>query len=143
MSFRPYTEIKSSGVEDERTNNTGITINKGVPVRINTSGELDFINVSVEAEAINVSGVASEPITNGSKGSVVNSGKISDIATTAALGDIVYVSKSGSLTNVKPSIGVSGFVAGDFVVMVGIIAKNESNPTLKDLMLNVDVVGQL
>ncbi len=143
MTFRPYNQLTASGVSDTRTNNSGITFNKGTPVRIDSTGELDFINVSVEAEALAVAGIVSETILDGNPGTFLNSGKIEDVTTSTDFGDTLYISKSGSLTNTKPSIGVDGFVAGDFVISVGVIAKNESNPILKDLVLNIDVVGQL
>ena len=143
MTYTPPDQITASGVSDQRTNNTGVTIPKATPIRINSSGELDFVDVSVEADITGFSGAASENIPNNAKGEFVNSGKISDIATTASLGDLLYISKSGDLTNQKPSIGVAGFIAGDFVVIVGVVAKNENNPLLKDLILNVDIVGQL
>lgn len=143
MTFRPYQELKSVGVEDTRPNNTGVTISKATPIRINGSGELDFVNVSVESEAVNVAGVAGENIGDGSTGDFVSNGKITNISTSANFGDTLYVSKSGGLTATKPSIGVNGFVAGDFVIAVGVIAKNQSNPSNKDLVLNIDIVGQL
>jgi len=143
MSFRPYNQLTASGVQDVRANNTGVSIDKAVPVRINASGELDFINVSTEAQALSVSGVAAQTILDGTAGSFLSSGKIEDVSTSAIFGDTVYISKAGILTNIKPAIGVSGFIAGDFVISVGVIAKNESNPILKDLIINIDVKGQL
>ena len=143
MTFRPYNQLTSSGVSDARPNNTGATITKGTPVRINTSGELDFIDVSLEDESINVAGVTTQDILDGANGDFLNSGKIPNITTTASFGDTVYVSKTGTLTSTKPSIGVDSFVSGDLVIQVGVIAKNISNPVLKDLIVNIDIIGQL
>lgn len=143
MSFRPYDKLKASGIEDSRPNNTGTSIPKGTPVRINTSGELDFIDVTNENEILNIAGVATQTIPNGSNGFFSSSGKIEDITTTADFGDFVFVSKSGNITNTKPSIGIGGFVSGDFIVSVGVVAKNQSNPVLKDLLINIDIQGQL
>ena len=143
MTYRPYNQLTATGISDDRSNNTGVLIGKGTPVRINTSGELDFIDVSVEAESLAVAGVTTNDISNGAKGSMTNTGKVEDITTTASLGDTLYVSKTGGLTNTKPSIGVGGFLSGDFVIGVGVVAKNESNPLLKDLVLNIAVIGQL
>jgi len=143
MSFRPYTEITTAGLSDNRSNNTGSAFTKGTPARINNSGELDFINVSIESDIKGVVGVTSEAIANGSAGSVATSGKVSDITTTAALGDTLYIDKTGALTNIEPDVGVNSFVAGDFVIAIGVVAKNESNPVLKDLIIFVDIRGQL
>ena len=143
MTFRPYSALKSSGVSDNRSNNTGSTINKGTPLRINSSGELDFVNVSVEDEVLNIIGVANQSISDGSIGSTTANGKVEDITTSFNLGDTVWLSKAGALTNIKPSIGVDGFVSGDIVVFIGVIAKNESNPSLKDLIVFIERQGQL
>lgn len=143
MTYRPYTELTATGISDTRPNNTGVTISKAIPVRINSSGEMDFINVSIEAEALSVAGLTSEEISDNSSGNFVSSGKVSNITTTASFGDLMYIDKTGALTNIKPSIGVNGFVSGDFVVSVGVIAKNSSNPSNKDLIILIDVIGQL
>lgn len=143
MTFRPFNQLTASAVSDDRTNNTGVSMNKGVPARINSLGELDFVDVSVEAEALNTVGVVAQTILNNSQGKFLTSGKIEDIVTSAAFGDLVYIDKTGNLTNVQPSVGVNGFVVGDFVIQVGVVAKNESNPLLKDLIISVAIVGQL
>lgn len=143
MSFRPYNQLTASAITDSRTNNTGVSISKGTPVRINSTGELDFVNVSVENQILNVAGVSSQTIPNGNAGAFLSSGKVEDVTTTATFGDLVYISKTGTLTEVKPSIGVAGFLAGDFVVSLGVIAKNETNPLLKDLIINIERKGQL
>jgi hypothetical protein len=143
MTFRPYNQITASGVSDERTNNSGVTMQKGTPARVNGAGELDFVDIAVEAEALATVGVIAQTIGSGSQGSFLTSGKVENISTSALFGDMVYINKTGAITNIKPSAGVNGFVSGDFVVQIGVIAKNESNPLLKDLIISVVVVGQL
>ena len=143
MTYRPYTSLTASGVSDNRPNNSGVTINKAIPVRVNTLGELDFVNVSVESEAMNVAGVASADILDGNSGSFITSGKIENVTVSGNFGDIMYVSKTGDLTNTKPSIGVGGFLEGDFIISVGVVGKNAVTPANKDLIVMIDVVGQL
>ena len=143
MTYRPYQAIKSTGIELKYKNDSGVILNKAIPVRAKANGDLDFINVSVEADVFAIVGVTSENILVGSTGGVISAGRIETITTTFAFGDPVYVSKSGGLTNIKPEVGVGGFVGGDFIVRVGTIAKNETNPTLKDLVLELHLVGQL
>ena len=143
MTFRPYAALSSIATSENRTNNTGSVINKGVPVRINSSGELDFIDVSVESDALSIIAVANQAIPSGTAGAIISTGLIADIATSAGYGDTLWVSKTGGLTDVKPSEGVGGFVQGDLVIFVGVIAKNEINPLFKDLLLSIRVVGQL
>lgn len=143
MTYRPYSLLTASGVSDTRPNNSGVTITKATPVRMNSSGELDFINVAIEAQALSVAGCAFEDIPHATSGVIVTNGKVSDITTSATFGDLLYIDKTGNLTNVKPSIGVNSFVAGDFVVSIGVVAKNTVNPSLKDLIIMVDIIGQL
>jgi len=124
-------------------NQTGSTINKLKPIRVNSLGYMEDIDVSIEAEALACVGVLAANTVNAAQGSVVVSGVLKDITTTADYGEPVYVSKTGDITNVKPDIGVGGFVAGDWVIRLGVISRNTSNPTLKDLIVNVAIIGQL
>jgi hypothetical protein len=133
----------NAGVSSTLENNTGATIIKATPVCVDSLGDISTIDVSVENEATATIGVTSQDITDGNSGTIVTAGKVVDITTAASFDDTVYVSKSGTLTNVKPDIGVSGFAEGDFVISLGVISKNESNPALKDLIVNVQVIGQL
>lgn len=125
------------------TNNSGSSIAAFTPVAINSSGELALINVSVEVSAMSAIGVTVSAINNGNTGAVTSCGVLPNITTSAAFGDPIYVSKTGTLTNVKPSIGVGGFVAEDFIIRVGVIAKNPNNPSNKDLIVNMQIIGQL
>ncbi len=133
----------SKAVAMEITNTTGSTLLKFTPVYIASDGEYKRINVSIEAQALGCVGVVSEDIGNGGQGKLVYNGTIADVTTAADFGEILYVDKTGGITNVRPSIGLGGFVAGDFVVQIGIIAKNPENPANKDLIMNVQVIGQL
>jgi hypothetical protein len=143
MTYRPYTALTTSGISDLRINASGSTITKGTPVRISSGGDVDFVNVSVEAQALAVAGIAAADIPDMSSGAIITNGKVDNITTSAVFGDFMYVDKAGLLTNVKPSIGINSFVAGDFVISVGVIAKNSSNPVNKDLVISVDIIGQL
>lgn len=124
-------------------NNTAGTISKGTPVRINAAGNLSSIDPSNEAHIDGFIGIAYDDIPPYSNGEVVFFGTIPNITTTATFGDSVYLSKVGTLTTTKPSIGVAGFLAGDWVIKIGVIAKNPDNPTQKDLVVNIQFLGQL
>jgi hypothetical protein len=143
MGYRPYSAIKSSGIEFAYSNGSGYPIQKGTPIKIRTDGNIDFINVSVEHDIMSFGGITSTDSNNGQKSGVVTTGRIENVVTTFAFGDAVYIGKDGLLTNVGPSFGVAGFVAGDFVFRVGTIAKNETNPLSQDLILESTLVGQL
>ena len=135
--------ITSGSVGGAVDNNSGLTLVRATPIRIDGNGDAAPIDVSVEAQAIAVVGVSLENVIDGSSGTIVTSGKVENITTTANNGDVLYVSKTGGLTNTQPSIGIGGFVAGDFIIRIGTLFKNVETPSQQDLLLNVSIVGQL
>ena len=143
MTYRPYKDLKTSGIQINYTNSSGSAISKGTPVCKKNTGSIDFVNVSVESDSFGFVGIAGANISNSLKGPVATNGKVEDVTVTGSFGDSLYVSKTGSLTTTKPEIGVGGFLALDFVLRVGVIAKNETNPILKDIILDIQLVGQL
>lgn len=143
MTYRPYSTFVNPAIEYVRTNTTGVTINAGTPVIMNSSGDPDFVNVSIEAEVISIAAVAQDTVSNGDEGVFVTSGRVKELNVAFDFGDTIYISKTGGLTNVQPAVGVGGFVDGDFIVMLGVIARNEDNASLKDLILHIDIMGQL
>ena len=146
MTYRPYAAIisgiDSSAVRTTLLNNTGLTILKGIPVRINASGDLARIDVSVDGDVLGAMGVANEMILTGTSGSIITNGKVSDISG-FNFGDYLYVSITGGLTSTLPSEGVAGFIEGDWVIRVGVVGKNQDDPLLKDLFVNVQIIGQI
>lgn len=133
----------SKAIGSNFQNASGSTVTKGTPVTLNLSGQAVLIDVSDQASVQAILGVASLDLPNGSNGGIVDAGRLENITTGFAIRDVVYVGKNGLLTNVAPDIGVGSFVAGDFVILVGVIVKNEFNAMQKDLKLMIDVVGQL
>jgi hypothetical protein len=73
---------------------------------------------------------------------VTVNGAILDISGFAN-GDVLYVDKAGDLTASKPTIGVNGFIAGDFVIRVGVVSRDPIVPTQENLIVNIQVIGQL
>lgn len=123
-------------------NFSGSTIDIFTPVSVNGSGTLSPITVSNEFSALAAFGVTKENILNNASGQVVTLGALPNV-TGFSFGDIVYVSKTGTLTSVKPSIGVSGFVSEDFVIRVGMVVANNNDGNQKDVIVNMQMVGQL
>lgn len=125
-------------------NSTGSSIPKGKPVSINSSGELQLVDVGTDANALATVGVTADAIADGNSGTVIMGGTLTNLTTGFAFGSAVFIAPSGDLTNVYPSIGNGdGFAAGDFVIRVGVIAKNYTTPANKDLLVSVSIVGQL
>lgn len=149
MSYKPYSAIVAAavssitGIKFEIYNNSGFGIVALQPVTADGNGRAKAIDVSVEDDALKVLGVASDAIADGAYGYVHTNGKIENVITSFAFGDYIYVSKTGGLTNILPSEGVDGFVAGDFIVRVGIITRNRVTPSQKDLVINLMIVGQV
>lgn len=147
MTFDPrsYGGIVTSGATSSelpsRTNSSGASINRTNPVRLDSSGAVQRVDPSIEAQVLSCIGVAKDSVANAAPVGIVTGGRLEDV-TVSGLGD-QYLSKTGALTNTKPSIGVGGFVAGDFILFVGIAVKNQSNPLLTDLLVNLQVRGQL
>ena len=125
------------------TNNTGFTITEFVPVCLNSSGELKLVSVSSAADAESFVGLTAESISHGASGKVCIVGKLTNISTAIALGSGVWVSSTGSITATPPSIGVGGFISGDWVIKIGLISKNLANPSNKDIIISSVNVGQL
>lgn len=123
-------------------NNTGSTINQASAVYSDSTG-IHLIDPSVEAQAQGIVGVTSTNISTGTNGQIVSNGTILNISTSASIQDVMYVQKNGSLGNTKPSIGVGGFLAGDWIIKVGVITMNTSNALLKDLTVTIQVIAQL
>jgi hypothetical protein len=150
MTYKPYNVIIQEAAQTgssaqiiELTNNSGSPIANLQPVSVDASGDIKGTDVSIENDAIKFLGLASQNIPNGSSGNVVISGRIANISTTLSFGSYVYVSKSGGLTDILPTEGVNGFVAGDYVIRVGVIARNQDNPLNKDIIIYPALIGQL
>lgn len=143
MTYRPYNALKASGIQLNYINGSGASMPKATPVKIKSDGNMDFINVSIEADVLAIGGCVEAVVPNAQRGGLITNGRIENVTITGTFGDAVWLSKSGGLTTTKPDIGVGGFLAGDFVVRIGTIAKNEIFPIQKDLVLELTLVGQL
>jgi hypothetical protein len=145
MSYNPNSigtpTIARAGA-NQQTNATGTLIPKGTAIRLTALGAA-LIDVSDETSANSIAGVVRTNLSNGSVGEVITSGTIQDIASSFAISDVVYVGSDGNLTNIKPSEGSNGFEQYDWVIRVGVIAANVSNSALQDLLVNIQIVGQL
>lgn len=124
-------------------NQSGQQLTQFAPVCIDSLGYLAPIDVANEAKSLAIIGLMTAAANNNTLGSVIQSGKIENITTSANYGDVLYVSKTGGITSTKPSIGTGGFVAGDFVLRLGVISRNIDSPSQKDLLVNISIVGEL
>jgi hypothetical protein len=145
MSYNPFqrgTSAPASSAARFNQNATGSMIPKGTPVKLTSAG-IALIDVSVESEVDAFAGVTSEDTLNSADAPVVTSGTIQDITTSFSVGSPIYISKLGTLTNLKPTLGENGFASGDFVIKIGMIAKNAQDPAKKDLVIGINIFGSL
>lgn len=143
MTYNPFTRQSANQSTGRfNQNQSGGSIPAGTPVKITSSG-IALVDVSLEADIDAFAGVLKETAANNTSGNIISSGSIEKITTSFAVGTMVYISKLGVLTNIKPSTGVNGFGEGDFIVKIGMIAKNNDNPADKDLLVGIQIMGQL
>lgn len=147
MSYSPnfrgnYSVAPSTGIVNVLNNNTGSNINALTPVYSNISGEMAPIDISNDTQALALLGITTTNVLHTTSGTIISSGKLSNVSV-GSFGDTLYVSKTGTLTNIQPSEGVGGFVTGDWIIRIGVIIKNQDNPANKDLLLQIDIVGQI
>jgi hypothetical protein len=129
-------------LSDTFTNLTGSTIDSFTVVQ-SLSGTISPININAEATAKSAFGIATQQILDTATGTVAMNGRLENIITSFNVDDELFVSPSGLLTNIIPSDGNGSFVSGMWSVRVGVLVKNQSNPTLKDLILGIQTMGQI
>lgn len=148
MSFNPLyvgAQSKSSSrqVVTNYTNATAFAIPQGTPVSTNTSGMISPTDVTNETSVNQFVGHAQFRISASSLGPVISGGRLENIVTAFAVGDPIYIGHGGTLINQKPDVGIAGFMAGDWVMFVGVLVKNEFNPSLTDIQLCSQIIGEL
>ena len=123
------------------------TILRGYPVSINASGSLAVVDITDEDSSYAFCGVTSvDCLINGTDTVLTAGSVLLDIPAvfglTGQYGKHIFVSHTGTLTMVKPTIGVGGFLSQDFIISVGITTKNTATATT-DLILNPRIIGRL
>jgi hypothetical protein len=133
------------GIESSLRNGTALTISKYSPVAINGSGDIQKSDATNEALSFSSIGILKADCSASAVGDIVTSGRIIDVdMPTFSFGDAIYIgSTPGTLTNIKPTDGIDGFIAGNYVVRIGMILKNETDPLKKDLFVSLMMCGQL
>jgi hypothetical protein len=128
----------------EMVNDSGLDISSLRPVSISAStGNLYPTQIDSESLAMSTVGITVDGILSGATGEIATHGRLMGITTSFNYGDILYVDTNGMLTNIKPAVGVNGFLAGDWVVKIGTVCRNTGSVLVKDLLVNVQIVGQL
>ena len=133
----------TSKVAGNFLNSTGGLLTQLTVVRIQANGSLGLVNVTNRDQVYSIFGILEENVANGDTASVISKGRIRNITTALSIGDVVFLDKSSNLTSTTPDIGINGFVEDDFIVRIGIVVQNESNPLNKDLIVDLQVLGRL
>lgn len=124
-------------------NGLGSILVKGTPVSTNTSGQMILVDVSDQVSVQRLVGVCAADTSSGASGQVVDGGRLEDVTTSYTVGTSLYIDKTGAISSVVPSVGVGSFTFGDFAIFVGVVVKNEFDPTKKDIKLMLSVIAQL
>lgn len=124
-------------------NNSGSTLAALSLVSQNSSGTLIPVTPNSNSIVNGLVGLLTAPTIQGATGTVVFAGLVTNVTTSFVLGDVIYLNSDGTLTTSVPDYGVNAFVAGYFVVKVGKITKNSSNPANKDFLVKVEILGRL
>lgn len=122
-------------------NNSGSLIGAEIPVCIDINGDIIPADVS-SAISNSTVGVTVSSIADGASGEVMISGKLENVITSLSFG-VCYVSDTATLSSTVPDIGVNTFTSGDYVIKIGNVVKNQTNPLNKDLIIQLQVMGKL
>jgi hypothetical protein len=133
----------SAMIKSPFTNQSGSTISAMSCVSIDSSGYIKKTNPTIQTDSEKAIGITLSAINNGASGYVFLGGRLENVTLSASLGDRLWVALDGSLTGTTPEIGSNGFVAGNYVIRLGSVASNNTNPTNKDIILVIQLVGQL
>lgn len=148
MSYSPFFRGENAKGSSRSTasgyqNASGGTLAQGTPVYVNSSGQILAVDPSNQAKVLSMVGLLNVDTLDTEDGQVSDAGRLENVVIGYSVGTPLWVSKAGFLTNTSPSIGVNGFLAGDYVIFVGVVAQNEFNPSNKDIKLMITVIGQL
>lgn len=142
--FGPQGAGSSRQVVTDYTNASAITaIPKAQACSVNGAGLLVPLNVSSDASWKAFVGYANIYIPTSTLGPVITNGRLQNFTTSYTAGTSLYIDKTGNPTNIIPSIGVNGFVAGDMVIFMGVIVANEANNAEFDISLFTQFIGVL
>lgn len=151
MSYSPNfrgnsSRATSSGNATGYQNGTASTMPIGTSVSTNVSGQIVLTDVSDEDLSEGWLGLSNEAIPTSAFGQVESDGRLQNIPLGLgfAVGDPIWVGVTpGSLTNVRPDLSILGWVSGYYILFVGVVVQNEFNPTLQDIQLSRQIIGQL
>jgi hypothetical protein len=144
VSYNPQGTGSSTAVVTTYTNaSASVAIPQGMAVATNSSGLVVPVDVTSQASVQSMVGYANVRIPTSTAGPVISNGRLQNITTSFTVGNPLWVGVDGNPTNIAPSVGVNGFVSGDFVVFMGVLVENELNPSETDIALFTQVVGTL
>jgi hypothetical protein len=134
MMINSTSQATRSVIVAGMSNASGSTLLAGTPVRNSLTGlqKIDITNISSEG----IIGVVFDTsIINGAAANVLTNGVLEAFTTSFSNGDIIYVDVSGNLTNVRPVVG-----SGSYIIMIGTVKLNITNPTYRDLVVNIKLI---
>lgn len=135
----------SSGNATGYQSGSGSIITMASPVSTNSIGQVVLTDVSSETSINSWVGLVSLDLPSAANGDVFSEGRLQNIPLSLgfAVGDPLWVGIGGTLTNVKPDLTVSGWIAGYWVLFVGVVVANQFTTGQQDIQLFRQKVGQL
>lgn len=124
-------------------NASGSLLIKATPVSVDASSHLVDIDVSDKDSVEKFIGLAANDIPDATTGMIADNGRLEDVTIGYPVGTALWVSKAGFLIDQPPTIGVNGFVAGDFAIFVGVLVENQFDNLKKDIQLMRYIAGRL
>jgi hypothetical protein len=151
MSYSPLFRGKSSsgtafGSASGYQNGTGSSMSIATAVSTNLSGQIVLTDVSDEALSEGWIGLVEDLLPSTAYGQIATDGRLQNIPSGLgfAIGDPIWVGNSpGALTNVRPDLSGLGWASGDYILFVGVVVQNEFNPSIQDIQLSRQIIGQL
>lgn len=143
-SFNPQGTGSAEAVVSNYTNNSSVTaIPQGQACSVDSAGNVEPLDVSNQASWSNFVGYANVRIPTSALGPVIANGRLRNITISYPVGTPLYIGTDGNPTNIAPSDGVNGFVAGDMCIFMGVVVQNELNPSETDIALLTQMIAVL
>ncbi len=136
----------STSIQTLYQNGTGSTAPVATVVSQGTGANFVLTDVTNEATVETFLGLVAASTPAATNGLVGSDGRIQGIPSGLgfSIGDALWVGLTpGSLTNVKPDLTVSGWNSGYFVIFIGVVVQNQFNPSLQDIQMFKQIIGQL
>jgi hypothetical protein len=127
-------------------NGTALTVPAATPVSQGAGSNFILVDITNEATVEGFVGLTASSLPSAASGLVTSDGRLENIplGLSFSIGDALWVGLTpGTLTNVKPDLTQVGWAEGMYVIFIGVVVQNQFNPSLQDIQIFKQIVGQL